>query len=181
MPQQICLTLMALVLIAPVLAAEGPSYNYLEAGYSHFDPDDFKSLDGAGVGGSLALTDNAHVVAEYDRVTGGGTTAHLSRVALGLNSYITHRSDFVARVGYAHADVGDTEHGFLVEVGARVILGGVLELNSFVTYYDDTPFGEDLSLSVGAVYRFTERLGLSGRVDASTERGAAQARLRYSF
>ena len=173
--------LLAVVLIAPALAAGGPSYDYLEAGYTYLDPDDFSSVDGVGAAGSLALTTHAHLLADYDRLTGSGTTAHLSRVAVGFNSYIDHRSDFIARVGYAHAKAGGREHGFLAEVGARVIFGGVLELNSFVTYYDDTLFGEDISLSVGAVYSFSERLGLSARVDASSERRVAQARIRYSL
>ncbi|MCC5887120.1 MAG: hypothetical protein JJT88_11875 [Gammaproteobacteria bacterium] len=168
-------------LAVPTFAAGGVSYDYLEAGYTYLDPDDFSSADGFGVGGSLALTSHAHVVADYDRVTGGGAKAHLTRVALGLNSYIDHRSDFIVRVGYAHAKAGSKEHGFLAEAGARIVFGGVLELNSFVTYYDDTLFGDDISLSVGAVYSFSERFGLSARVDASTERTVAQARLRYSF
>ncbi len=174
--------LVAVVLIAPALAAAGPSYDYLEAGYTYLDPDDFSSVDGFGIGGSMALTPNAHVVADYDRVTGSGAKAHLSRVAIGLNSYIDHRSDFIVRIGYAQAKAGSREHGFLAEVGGRIILGGLLELNSFVTYYDDTLFGgDDISLSVGAVYSFSDRFGLSARVDASTERRVAQARLRYSF
>lgn len=173
--------LLVAVLTSPAFAA-GVSYDYLEAGYTYLDPDDFGSVDGVGVGGSFALTSHAHVVAEYDRVTGAGAKAHLTRVAVGLNSYIDHRSDFIARVGYVHAKAGGTEHGFLAEIGGRVVFGGVLELNAFVTYYDDTLFGgDDISLSVGAVYSFSERFGLSARVDASTERTVAQARLRYSF
>jgi len=173
--------LLAVALITPALAAGGPSYDYLEAGYTYLDPDDFSSVDGIGVEGSMALTPNAHMVAGYDRLTSSGAKAHLSRVAIGLNSYIDHRSDFIVRVGYAHAKAGGKEDGFLAEVGGRIIFSGVLELNSFITYYDDTLFGEDISLSVGAVYSLSERLGLSAEVDASTERTVAQARIRYSF
>lgn len=173
--------LLALVLMAPAMAAGGPSYDYLEAGYIYLDPDDFSSVDGVGVGGSVALSSHAHLVADYDRVTGNGAKAHLTRVAIGLNSYIDHRSDFIARVGYARVEAGGKEQGFLAELGARMIFGSVLELNTFLTYYDDTLFGEDISLSLGAVYSFSERFGLSARVDASTERTVAQARIRYSF
>lgn len=178
---RILAALAAAALFAPAFAAGGPSYDYLEAGYTYLAPDDFSSVEGVGIGGSMALTPNAHVVADYDRLTGGGATAHLSRVAIGLNSYIDHRSDFIVRVGYAHAKAGSREHGFMAEFGGRIIFGSVLELNSFVTYYDDTLFGEDISLSVGAVYSFSERFGVSARVDASSERTVAQARLRYSF
>ena len=173
--------LLAVVLIAPAMAAGGPSYNYVEAGYTYLDPDDFSYVDGFGGGASVALNKHAHLVADYDRVTGNGAKANLMRAAFGLNSYIGPSSDFIFRVGYAQAEAGGREHGFLAEVGARVMFGGVLELNSFVTYYDDTLFGDDISLSVGAVYSFSERFGLSARVDASKERTVAQARIRYSF
>ncbi len=175
------LLLASLMIAAPAFAASGPSYNYAEIGYTYLDPDDFPSEDGAGAGGSIALYPNVHVVADYDQIRGGGVKAHFTRVAIGFNSYIDHRSDFIVRAGYFRSEAGQTDDGFLAEVGARAIFFGRLELNTFVTYYDDSAFGQDISFSVGGVFNFTEHFGLSLRADASTERTQAQARLRYSF
>lgn len=174
--------LLAWVLVTvPAWAGSGPSYTYLEVGYTYLDPDDFASADGPGGGGSIALFPNVHLTADYDRVTGGGAKAHLTRVAVGFNSYIDHRSDFIARVGYFRSEAGTTNDGFLVEAGARAIFFSWLELNTFVTYIDDSAFGDEISLAIGSVFQFTNRLGLSLRAEASTERYQAHARLRYSF
>lgn len=173
--------LLLVVAMAPAVAADGPSYDYLEAGYSHLDPDDASSVDGFGLGASRALFPHAHVVADYERLTGSGPNAHLLRVAVGMNSYIDHRSDFVARIGYARSRAGGTNQGFLAETGARVIFAGRLEVNGFVTYYDDSIFGEELTFSLGGIYAVSDCLGLSARVEASTKRTQLQARLRYSL
>ncbi|TVS16760.1 MAG: hypothetical protein EA417_08905 [Gammaproteobacteria bacterium] len=107
--------------------------------------------------------------------------AHFTRVAIGFNSYIDHRSDFIVRAGYFRSEADQTDDDFLAEVGARAIFFGRLELSTFVTYYDNSVFGQDISLSIGSVFNFTDHFGLSLRADASTERTQAQARLRYSF
>jgi hypothetical protein len=177
----------AVIACSPMAAlAAGPTYNYLDASYLSVDVDNGPTLDGFGVGGSFALTENFHVLAKYGEVSKSPWTLTSSGVAIGWNHSLNNITDFVARAGWEHGRVklsgfgSESDNGWSVEAGVRSMLTPQFELNGFISHIDIFD-GDDQALSVGGVYYFTPAVGLGAGVSFSDDATGWQVGVRFAF
>jgi len=139
-------------------AAEGISYNYVEAGYAKIDAKNkFADSDGWTIAGSYAFLPNFHVFGSYSKqetdsrnyVFGGNTfrtpSADVDRwnVGVGYNHELSKRVDLVTRIAYEQNkyDFGggfgsDKFKGGFVEAGVRGSLAPNWEGYAFAGYQD---------------------------------------------
>lgn len=152
------------------MAADGPQYTYVEAGYSWIDYDDVNADgDALNIGGSLAVTDMFHLFAGYQdgEIEIGNFDVDISTMQLGggMNIELSPTVDLVATAAWARADLdanafgSDNEDGYALGVGVRAMVMPQLELNGGVSYVDIVD--DDTALSVGAVYSFNEMFALT--------------------
>lgn len=177
----------AVIACSPMAAlATGPTYNYLDAAYLSVDVDNGPTLDGFGVGGSFALTENFHVVADYSEVSDSPWTITSSGVALGWNHSLNNITDFVARAGWENGRVkvsgfgSESDNGWSVEAGLRSMLSPQFELNGFISHIDIFD-GDEQALSVGGVYYFTPSVGLGAGVTLSDDATGWNVGVRFTF
>ncbi len=152
------------------MAADGPQYTYVEAGYSWIDYDDVNADgDALNIGGSLAVTDMFHLFAGYQdgEIEIGNFDVDVSTMQLGggMNIELSPTVDLVATAAWARADLdanafgSDNEDGYALGVGVRAMVMPQLELNGGVSYVDISD--DDTALTVGAVYSFNEMFALT--------------------
>lgn len=141
-------------------AAEGISYNYVEAGYAKTDAkSSFNDADGWAIAGSYAFLPNFHVFGGYskqetdsfkvDGIPGLSYSYDLDNwnLGVGYNHELSKRVDLVTRIAYqeSKADFGygasEKHKGGSVEVGVRGSLAPNWEGYAFAGYQDlDTKY-----------------------------------------
>ncbi|MFK3648145.1 diffusible signal factor-reguated Ax21 family protein [Lysobacter enzymogenes] len=137
-------------------AAEGVSYNYVEAGYAKIDAKNkFADSDGWTIAGSYAFHPNFHVFGSYSKQETdshnyliGGTSfrtpsADFDRfnVGVGYNHELSNRVDLVTRIAYEQnkydfSGFSDKFKGGFVEAGVRGTLTPNWEGYAFAGYQD---------------------------------------------
>ncbi|MCA1714692.1 MAG: porin family protein, partial [Gammaproteobacteria bacterium] len=162
----------ALALSAAASAAEGVSYNYVEAGYAATKLDDSDiDADGFGANGSLAIHPNFHVFGGYsgqqsDDFSVAGSNVEVDvdqwRAGIGYNHAIAANTDLVARAAYEKFEVddvtvdgvrfdsGDGDDGYSAEVGVRSALAPNFEGYAMAGYEDFGDNSDDFYGRVGA-------------------------------
>ena len=165
----------ALTLSAAASAAEGVSYNYVEAGYIGTNTDG-GDADGFAINGSGAIAPNFHIFGGYsgqktdDFVVGPtrfeGVDVDQWRAGLGYNHEISPAADLVTRIAYEKAEVqgGGSVDGYSVEAGVRGALMPNLEGYALAGYEDGDEFDGDFYGRVGAQVKFNPTWGISGDV-----------------
>ena len=172
-------SLLALTLLAALpfaaSAAEGISYNYVEAGYIGTNTDG-GDADGFAINGSGAIAPNFHIFGGYsgqktdDFVVGPtrfeGVDVDQWRAGLGYNHEISPAADLVTRIAYEKAEVqgGGSVDGYSVEAGVRGALMPNLEGYALAGYEDGDEFDGDFYGRVGAQVKFNPTWGISGDV-----------------
>ena len=81
-------------------AADGLSYNYVEAGYVATNLDGLPDADGFGLRGSVAFHPNFHLFGDYSKQDVDGTSVDVDewRVGLGYNHSLSPRADLLTRL-----------------------------------------------------------------------------------
>lgn len=173
-------SLLALTLLATLpftaSAADGLSYNYVEAGYVATDADNGADADGWGINGSGAIAENFHIFGGYsaqetdDETIGGfrfeGVDVDQWRVGLGYNYALASNTDLLARVAYDNYDIeglGDFD-GYSAEVGVRSALMPNFEGYALAGYEDGDQFDGDFYGRLGAQVKFNQNWGINGDV-----------------
>lgn len=178
-------SLFALAILAalPVAAqaADGLSYNYAQAGYSHFNGDGSKQR-GWSADGSIALNPNWSVYAGTDQLKPRNSNLHVNEWQLGasFNTPISSNTDFVARGGYQRLSLGrDTNllavrdgahfNGYNVEGGVRSALTPQLEGYAMLGYEDyleryNIDPGSTFYGRLGGQVKFNQNWGVNGEV-----------------
>ena len=179
--------------------AEGPRYTYADLAYAHIKLDVAgrdRSGDGVLVGGSVAVSEMVHLFgsytyAEFDFNSGGFGDADIDyrnvTVGAGLNYGISSTVDFVGRLAYVTARAKRRsfkvdEDGYGLSAGVRAMVTEQVELNGFVNYVDlGSDIGDDTSVSIGALYNFTDlfAVGLGGEFGGDAR--AITAGVRFYF
>jgi len=171
-------SLLALTLAAALpfaaSAAEGISYNYVEAGYAATDlSDGLVDADGFAARASMAFHPNFHVFGDFSSQEFDHTNvdAERWRVGLGYNHEISPRVDLLTRVAYEKVDLGrfGDADGWSVEAGARGALTRNLEGYALAGYQDSDEFNDDFYGRLGATVKFNPNWGLSADVKFSDE------------
>ena len=173
-------SLLALTLLAALpfaaSAAEGVSYNYVEAGYVATKTD-FDDADGWGINGSGAIAPNFHIFGGYsgqktdDFTVAGvrfdGVDVDQWRAGIGYNHEISPKADLLTRVAYEKYEVdGDDDglDGYSVEAGVRGALAPNFEGYALAGYEDGDNYDGDFYGRVGAQVKFNQTWGVSGDV-----------------
>jgi len=171
------LTLLAALPLA-ASAAEGISYNYVEAGYIGTNTD-AGDADGWAINGSGAIAPNFHIFGGYsgqktDDFNVGptrfkGVDVDQWRAGLGYNHEISPAADLVTRVAYEKAEVqgGGSADGYSVEAGVRGALMPNFEGYAMAGYEDGSDYDGDFYGRVGAQVKFNPTWGISGDVKFS--------------
>ena len=175
-----------LALAVSAQAAE-PRYTYAEIGYVNIDFDDInEDGDGYGIGGSLAVHRNVHLLAQYQDVDlGGDRDASAASFGAGINYALRPGLDVVARLSYISAELdsrrrGDRdENGYGFEAGLRTMINPQLELNGGMRYVD--VFDDNTSVFIGALYDVVPNLALGGDLEFSNDITGVFLKARYYF
>lgn len=168
-------SLLALTLAAALpfaaSAADGISYNYVEAGYAATNLDGLPDADGFGARASIAFHPNFHAFGDYSSQEFDDTRIDVDqwRVGLGYNHEISPRADLLTRVAYEKVDLGrlGDGDGWSVEAGARGALAGNFEGYALAGYEDGDQADGDFYGRLGATVKFNQNWGLNGDVKFS--------------
>ncbi len=160
---------LALATAAPFAAsaADGISYNYVQAGYSATHTS-VGNANGWGIEGSVAVHPNVHLFAGYDRqnINNTNVDVSLTRIGAGYNQAFSDRADFVATVAYDKADsnVGVDADGYSLEAGVRGALAPKFEAYAMAGYADADDVSGEFYGRVGAQAKFNKNWGVSADV-----------------
>ena len=191
MRKYVALGMLALGAGGTATAAEGFSYNLLEAGYVS---NEIKSagVDGSGfaLSGSYGFSQSmfgfASIVdAEYDQNSGVSTTA--VTVGLGFAWPLGANLDLVSGLAYEHLRLhidglgSASEEGFSLNTGLRGRVGENVELTGGVKYIDLGHGVDDFTLGVGGRYYFTPAFAAGIDVSDNDDGTAWIVSLRYDF
>lgn len=161
------LGLAAALPFAAAHAAQGISYNYVEAGYAATNSD--LDADGFGINGSVAVHPNFHLFGGYmnQDIDHSSDDFDQWRLGVGYNHEVSRYADLVTRLAYEKFDAGSgfDYDGYSMEVGMRGALTPNFEGSATVGYEDyGSQFDSDFYGRLGAVVKFTPHWGLSGDV-----------------
>ncbi len=153
-------------------AADGVSYNYVEAGYAATNlSDGLPDADGLAARASVAVHPNFHLFGDYANQEFDGSSFDVDqwRVGLGYNHEVSPRADLLTRVAYEKADYGGlgSSDGWSVEAGARGALAANFEGYALAGYQDGDEFDGDFYGRLGATVKFNRSWGLNGDVKFS--------------
>jgi Ax21 family sulfation-dependent quorum factor len=157
-------------------AAEGISYNQVQAGYISTNGDGNADADGWAIDGSVAVHPNFHLFGGFNRQEIDDTNVDVDqwRAGVGYNHEVSPRTDLLTRVAYEKFDAGHGADfdGWSVEAGARAALTQSLEgyaLAGYESYDSDGLLEDDSDFygRLGAQWKFNQNWGLSGDVKFS--------------
>ena len=162
--------------------AQNPSFDYVDLGYSNWNPDISSSLDGFELRGSKSLADNWYMAGDYNRVSKSGNTISLFTAGGGYKINFSESSTFFAEADYAHinADHFGSDNGFEVTTGVRSMVSSQLELKGALEYLDinnDT----NTALILGGAYNFTDSIAtyLDFKIDSDVIRTGVGVRFNF--
>lgn len=176
-PALIKLSALALACALPFAAsaADGISYNYVQAGYTAINSD----LDAKGWGaeGSVAVAPNFHVFGSYANYNVDGFFPAFNdvnidawRIGAGYNTAISNKVDFVGRAAYEKLDAGSGANadGYSLEAGVRASLAPKLEGYAMLGYEDGDGYNGDAYGRLGAHVKFNQNWGLAADVKVAS-------------
>lgn len=179
-----------LALAAPAFADE-PNFTYAEAGYVRLNLDESEANpDGFTLKGSLAISESGFIRANYtdasDEVMGVDLDADAYSVGLGYQQPVAVGSAWYIAVDYVEADaevagISVDENGYSLGWGARSFVAACFEMTLELNYVDIEE-QEGFAGTVGAIYHFNDRIGVT--VDAGIdeeENSSAGVGVRFNF
>jgi len=165
-------TFAALALLPLSAHADGLSYNYWELEYVDADVDGIsRNLEGFGVGGSVEITDEVFLYANYVQadtsVAGVNVTEKDTSAGFGYAWSLAENIDLIGRVGWVGAKVdtdgfGDyNDDAYALGIGARARFIDQLEVEGGVQYADFSDLDSVTSVGIGAQWYFTPAVALT--------------------
>ena len=163
-------------------AAEGVSYNYVEAGYAATNGDGGLDSDGWGINGSAAIAPNFHIFGGYsgqelddDFRTLDGVDVDQWNFGVGYNHELNSQVDLLTRVGYQKREIdgrdfggvqfiGSDQDGWNVEAGVRGAITPNFEGYALAGYEDYEYTDSEFYGRLGAQVKFNQTWGVNGEV-----------------
>ena len=199
-------SLMALALLAALpmsaQAADGLSYNYIEANYLAVDidgVDDFEP-EGYGLKGSFALGESFYAFGSYASASDSISVeiapgvevdfdmdVDQSQLGLGYRHGISDKADFITELSWINQSVdadgfGEMDgNGGKLSVGVRGMMADKFEGYAKANYIDGSDFDGDFSATLGAYIRFNENWGLTGEAEFGGDVDVYMLGVRASF
>jgi len=171
------------------VAAETPSFNFVDIGYvSNLGGND--EFDGFEIKGNLEISDNLYLNAGYTNLSDNSIAAfdvdaEILTAGLGYKTNISEVSTVFAEVDYLRVkvDVGgfgsDSESGYQAGFGVRSNVSENLELKA-AGYYRDIVDGDTL-FQVGAVYRLASNTGAFLDIESDFDDTRYSVGVRFLF
>lgn len=174
----------------PVTAqANGISYNNAELGYQKLTGDG--SFDGFLLRGSFQLTDDFYVAGGYDELEASVISQETLSLRGGMRFQLEDNLDLYGELGLVRAKVeaemfgisdSNSETGFQLEGGARMLFSEQLEGRAFLRHVDVDGADENF-LGAQGVFSLTDQFGLHAGIarlfDASEF--LLEAGVRFNF
>ncbi|MCB1586624.1 MAG: hypothetical protein KDI52_10100 [Xanthomonadales bacterium] len=174
-------TLFALISVSAF--AENPSFDYIDAGYSNWDPDgSISKIDGFELKFSKSVNDNYYIAGDFNRVTQYGNALNFSTLGFGYMNAFSEKSTFFAELDYAYSDAspGTSENGFEFTTGVRSMVTEQFELKGAIEHLNFD--GSDrTSVVLGGVYSFNENFAIYLDYKFESDLNRMAAGLRYNF
>jgi hypothetical protein len=177
-------TLITLALAAlpfAAFAADELKYTYAEADYVNLD----HGVDGPALRGSVELGKSGlYATGSYAWLDAdGGVDVRAHELGLGYHHGVGAKTDLIGEVAYRNADVGGGGNidGARASVGVRSALGKRGEAFVKGNYYDASDYHGDATGTVGGQFKFTDRWGVTGEVEAGNGDKAYGVGVRASF
>lgn len=167
--------------------AETLSYSYVDLGYNEVDLDNGPTGDGFGLRGSVGISENFFVFADYSSFDfDGGVDIDLYSVGLGGKLSVSDDIDLVGRVGYTEADASAggfsvDDSGYLVGGGVRMQVADGFEIEAGVNYSDFGNGGDETAVAVGGRYFFTRNFAIGAEYQVSDDADQFFAGVRFTF
>ncbi|MDX1517960.1 MAG: outer membrane beta-barrel protein [Woeseiaceae bacterium] len=165
------LALLGLALSASASAYDF-DYTYLDLGYGQIEFDDVDiDGDGFGIGGSFAISPDFHLFAGYNAADlDFDVDATTLSAGIGWHRGLSDVVDFVATLSYEYVELDASgfgsadDNGLGLGAGLRFAATEQLEINGGITYVDLSDSGDETSIGIGGLYKFTDMfaLGLGG-------------------
>jgi hypothetical protein len=176
---------LALGYAGSALAADGFSYNNIEASYVSLDLKGTNAdADGLGLSGSYGFNEMLNVFGGYENadVDGPGSIKHLN-LGLGLHWALNPNLDLTSGLSYESVDTGPNASGYGLAAGLRGRLGESFELTGGVKYYDlNKGWKSQTTFTVGGRYYFTPAFALGADFSDQDDLGKSwRLALRYDF
>lgn len=169
--------LVLLVFAGATAVAEEVSYSFVQAGYQRVDFDvgggSNVDGDGFGVGGSVAVGDTWHIVANYSTADFDlGVDLDEFSIGAGYHFGIAQNADFFAELLYVQLDASASgfsadDSGLGANVGLRSMISETLELFGHISHVDLDDAGNSTTVGAGLWYTVSGNLavGLSASFD----------------
>ncbi|MDO5611310.1 MAG: diffusible signal factor-reguated Ax21 family protein [Pseudomonadota bacterium] len=180
-------------------AADGISYNYVQAGYTQLNGDDDVKAKGWSIDGSLAIAPNWSIYTGTDQLSIKGVSADANTWRLGgsFNTAVAANTDFIVRGGYQRLAVGaETRNltirngthfnGYNIETGVRSALAPQFEGYALVGYErfsEKNGFdpGDGAYGRLGGQFKITPNWGINGDVKFASGDSVWTIGPRYSW
>lgn len=172
-------------LLLPLSVSAAPlSYNNLELDYMNVEIDGAPVDDqGFALGGSAEFTPNFFFTGRY------ANSDDLQRISAGLGAHtpLAQETSLYGVLSFEDVDIDRSAsdgNGFGLEGGVRHALAQNFEINGGVQYLkvDDVgTFDDEFGVKVGALYSFTQNLGVKAGYDMIDDYEEFTVGGRYSF
>lgn len=193
-----------LALAAPTGVADtGIRYNNIGIQYMNVEFDDFDvDADGFGISGSYLINEHVFLLGEMSMLesdrfsvsdgfnTYSGTIEQDQfAIGLGARTAIAHNADLVGGAGLVRAEMESTgdfggldesDTGFILQAGLRVMTTSILELAATVSYidiFDDS----DTGISVSGALFLSDRAAATAGLTTNDDATGFSIGLRYSY
>ena len=162
--------------------AQNPSFDYVDIGYTNWDPDNSSSIDGFELKGSKSFTDNWYIAGDYNRSSQGGNAVSLLTAGVGYKINFSDKSTFFAEADFAYldADFFGSENGYELTTGIRSMLTNKFELKGALEYLDINN-DSTTSLVVGGVYKFTDTVATYLDYKTASDVNRLAVGVRFNF
>lgn len=148
------------------------NYTFIELGYGQGDIEDLDG-DGYQVGGSVAISNNFHLIANHtnQELDDFDVDATAQRLGVGFNTPLADSLDLVLGVSWVNSEIdagvlgSSDDDGYGLSAGVRTWVADSLELNAGLDYIDlGGEDGDDVAVRAGLMYNLTSNvaIGLNG-------------------
>jgi len=157
-----------LTLSASVLAEKSLSYDYVEAGYTHYDVKSSSSdinYNGYTVGGVKEISDNVHVFSSYTDTSTSTTDVDLIVVGAGIHHPLSDNTDVVvnlSRINWdsASTNVSGSGHVNGGDIGVRHHMSDELEITAGIEKYNFSTGVSYKGIGVGIAKKIDENISI---------------------
>lgn len=163
-------------------------YTFVDVGYGQIEFDDVNADgDGFGIGGSYAISPAFHLYAGYTAADlDFDVDASSLSAGIGWHHGLADAVDFVATLSYEYVELDSSfgsadDNGIGLGAGLRFAATEQLEINGGLSYVDLSDSGDETTVGIGGLYKFTDMfaLGLDGAWGDDTSSYTLTGRLHF--